>query len=95
MNGGGALIPLAGLFECTSQRNGRRYFTGYLGRAKLLLMEVPEAEREEGKPTWTLFIAERSERQAAQPSASPRPRRRKRPAAAGGAGRPFNDDLPI
>lgn len=59
-NGGNTLIPLAGLYENVSQRIGKRCFTGYLARAKLLMLEVKEPEP--GEPQWTLFIAERPEK---------------------------------
>ena len=42
------MIPLAGLYENTSQRTGKTYFTGYLGKAKVLLLKNDRAE--EGQP---------------------------------------------
>ena len=56
------LIPLTGLYENTSQKTGKKYYSGVLGRAKILLLE--NKEKEEGKPGWTLFIAERQEKRA-------------------------------
>lgn len=58
----GAIIPLAGLYENTSQRTGKTYFSGYLGKAKVLLLQNDRAE--EGQPGWTLFLAERSQKPA-------------------------------
>ena len=49
MNGNGPLIPLAGLYESVSKKSDRRYYSGFLGRAKLVLLEVPEDQREEGR----------------------------------------------
>ena len=60
------LIALAGMYENTSQKTGRRYFTGYLGKAKLVMFEARDAK--EGEPQWTLFIAERPARQDQQPN---------------------------
>lgn len=53
----GAMVPLTGMYENTSQRSGKKYFTGYLGRAKLVMLQEDRAA--EGQPGWTLFIAER------------------------------------
>lgn len=95
------LIKLCGLYENTSQRTGRRYFTGYLGAAKVLMLEVSEAEREEGKPTWTLFIAERPDKAAATTASERAPppvnRAGSRPqpsTPASGSERPFDDSIP-
>lgn len=54
------LIPLCGLYENTSQKTGRRYFTGYLGKAKLVMFEAKDAK--DGEPQWTLFVGARPER---------------------------------
>lgn len=57
------MVKVAGLYENTSQRTGKKYFTGYMGAAKVLIFEARNPE--EGGPTWDLFIAERGERRPA------------------------------
>lgn len=97
------LIRLCGLFETTSPRTGRRYFTGFLGHAKVLLLELPEGEREEGRPTWTLFIAARPDKAASERSpplanrARPNAERpRPQPSSPVNAtDRPFDDSIPF
>lgn len=54
-----ALVPLAGLYENTS-KNGNRYFSGYLGKARVVMFENREAK--DGEPGWTLFVQERAEK---------------------------------
>lgn len=56
----GPLVPLAGMFENTSQRTGAVYFVGYLGKAKLVMLKAKDAK--EGEPAWTLFVQERPAR---------------------------------
>jgi hypothetical protein len=55
------LIRLTGMYENTAAKSGRRYFVGYLGAAKLLLLENTKAEP--GEPGWNLCITARPERQ--------------------------------
>lgn len=54
-----ALVPLAGLYENTS-KNGNRYFSGYLGKARVVMFEARDAK--EGEPGWTLFVQERPQK---------------------------------
>ena len=54
-----ALVPLAGLYENTS-KNGNRYFSGYLGKARVVMLEDKNAK--EGEPGWTLFVQERPQK---------------------------------
>jgi hypothetical protein len=51
------LIPLTGLWENTS-KNGVRYFSGVLGRAKVLLLPNKEKQAE-NDPDFILYMAER------------------------------------
>ncbi len=53
---------LASLYENTSQRTGKAYFTGYLGKAKLVMLRDERAS--EGQLQWTLFFTERPEKLA-------------------------------
>lgn len=55
----GPLVRLAGVYENTSQR-GTRYFVGYMGAAKLVMLPAKDAK--EGEPQWTLFVQERPAR---------------------------------
>lgn len=59
MSDNAALVPLAGLYENTS-KNGNRYFSGYLGKARVVMFEARDAK--EGEPGWTLFVQERPEK---------------------------------
>ncbi|MBX3516742.1 MAG: hypothetical protein KF815_07335 [Rhodospirillales bacterium] len=68
------LVPLAGLYENTS-KNGNRYFSGFLGKARVVMFENRDAK--EGEPGWTLFVQERQEK----------PREARPVAAGGGAAR--------
>ena len=63
----GPMIKLAGLYENISKA-GNRYFVGYLGGVKLIMLENKRRESEK-EPGWTLFVAERPEQksQAAKP----------------------------
>lgn len=56
------LIKLADLYENTA-KSGGRYFVGYMGGVKLLLMKRKDAK--DGEPQWALHVAERSPRPAA------------------------------
>jgi hypothetical protein len=51
------LIPLTGLWKNTS-KNGVRYFSGVLGRAKVLLLPNKEKQAETD-PDWILYLTER------------------------------------
>ncbi len=53
------LVPLAGLYENTS-KNGNRYFSGFLGKARVVMFENRDVK--EGELGWTLFVQERQER---------------------------------
>ena len=50
------MVKLASVYENTSQR-GTRYFVGYLGAAKLVMLPAKDAK--DGEPGWTLFVQER------------------------------------
>jgi hypothetical protein len=54
------LVKLTGMYENTAAKSGRRYFVGYLGGVKLLLLENTKAEP--GEPGWNLCITARPER---------------------------------
>ena len=54
-----AMVPLAGLYENTS-KNGNRYFSGYMGKARIVMFEARDAK--DGEPGWTLFVQERPEK---------------------------------
>lgn len=93
------LVPLAGLYENTSERTGKRYFVGYLGKAKLVMLQNPEAK--DGEPGWTLFLTERPEKNGAtlasggeRSLARRRPTTPARPVGSGARHeRPFDDPL--
>ena len=51
------LVKLTGLYENTSQKTGERYFTGFLGSAKVVILLDKKAEP--GKTTWNLCIQEK------------------------------------
>jgi len=65
------LIRLTGMYENTAAKSGRRYFVGYLGGVKLLLLENLKAEP--GEPGWNLCVTARPERQDAprRPATAP------------------------
>jgi|GEM_PF-3344993 hypothetical protein len=87
------LVPICGLYQNESTKTGRPYFVGYMGRAKILLLEDTRAEP--GQPGWTLFITERPQKASGTTTTRPTSQRtssRARQAAAD-AGRPFDDRL--
>ena len=59
---GRSLVALCGLYENTAKASGQTYFTGYLGKARLVMLKARDAK--EGEPTWTLFIQERAPKPA-------------------------------
>jgi hypothetical protein len=55
-------IPLCRLYENTSKTTGKRYFVGNLSfTSKLLIFQNDDAK--DGEPGWTVFIAEREQKQ--------------------------------
>lgn len=58
----GPLVPLAGMYENTAKASGQTYFTGYLGKAKLVMLKARDAK--DGEPGWTLFVQERAPKPA-------------------------------
>jgi hypothetical protein len=60
------LIKLCGLFENVSKTTGKKYFAGNLSfTAKLLIFQDENAKA--GEPGWTVFLAEREQKQPQQP----------------------------
>jgi hypothetical protein len=64
------LIRLTGMWENTT-KDGRTYYSGVLGGVKVLLFK--DKNPAEGAPPWSLMIAPRPEKPAAEPKPAPRP----------------------
>jgi hypothetical protein len=60
-------VALATLHKRTSQ-NGRTYWTGFMGKARVLLFEDAEAERPEwSEGVFTLYVQEQPDKAAGKP----------------------------
>jgi len=74
------LIPLTGLWENES-KTGTRYFSGVLGRAKVLLLPNRDKQND-ADPGWILYLAERPPKAPGEdPNRRPTTRPTRRPAA--------------
>ena len=65
------MVKLAGLYENVSKA-GNRYFVGYMGGVKLVMLEN-KRRKSEKEPQWTLFVAERPEQKSGATKASTAP----------------------
>lgn len=67
------LVPLCGLFERTS-KSGRRYFSGLLGSARILVFENSTHNPDDPKsPTHSVFIQERVASSDHKPAVASKP----------------------